>query len=90
MKMKPRIQRLVVARKLHPHQPDKKNPNYILIYVTETLDCGHELTVYPGDDEPLVAKRRVCHQCQGCWGSLLLKPKKPARSVRFLLKRKAA
>src|SRR6266536_5582267 len=50
---------LVVSRKPIPFQPDPNNSQYMLVYVTEKLDCGHELTVYPQAD-PLVARRRLC------------------------------
>ena len=53
---------LVVSRKPIPFQPDPNNSQYMLVYVTEKLDCGHELTVYPQAD-PLVARRRLCPGC---------------------------
>lgn len=63
----------VVRRRPVPHQPDPKgNPAYILVYIEETLECGHTLDVFPGELEPLIARRRSCHQCAGWNGALKL------------------
>ncbi len=73
---------LVVARKPVPFQPDPRNSQYILVYVTEQLDCGHELTVYPQTD-PLVARRRLCPGCATPTA------RKPAQSVAATESKKA-
>lgn len=73
-----RALRVVVARKVRPIWPYKEtHPEYVLVAVTEELDCGHELDVYPKID-PLIAKRRNCEKCS----SLPHLPlKKPAKGV---------
>ena len=64
----------VILRTPHPYQPYPKNPQYLLCYVTETLECGHELVFYPHAD-PLIARRRSCLECAA------LPEKKPVQSV---------
>lgn len=81
----------VVLRQPKAHIPHAHVPDYILIHVVEHLECGHQLTVYPQAD-PLIARRRVCHECSGHVGALPLGsvPKKPAQSVRALVRKEAA
>lgn len=81
--------RLVTLRTPKAHRPHDHVPEYILIYVVETLECGHTLTVYPQSD-PLIAKRRFCHECQGLLNSSSLPQKKPSTSVAVDGRRKQA
>lgn len=74
-----RALRLVIRREPKPYRPFESEPKYLLCYVIEQLECGHELTVYPQAD-PLIAKRRVCPNCQGLHAAL--PPKKPTQSVK--------
>jgi len=37
--------------------------NKVLIHVEETLECGHQVDVHPGEHEALIARRRRCHEC---------------------------
>lgn len=60
----------------YPDRADLGNFN-ISFHVCETLECGHRLTVYIHDLEPLTAKRRRCRECL----EAALPPKKPASSV---------
>jgi len=59
---KPMLQKVVhrkpVAFCPYPHVPD-----YLLVYVVESLSCGHKVTTYPQAD-PLIAVRRDCHKCE--------------------------
>lgn len=74
----------VVHRKPVPFRPHESEPNYLLCYVVETLECGHKLTVYPNPD-PLVAVRRDCKHCGSAESfSAPTSPKKPVQSVRSL------
>lgn len=75
-----RALRLVVRRVPKAYRPHEHVPEYLLCYVIEQLECGHEMTVYPEADL-LIAKRRVCHQCQDV-SKAILPPKKPAHSVK--------
>jgi len=84
----PRSLRLVVFRKPIPYRPYEHVPDYLLAYVIETLECGHSLTIYPGEHEPLIAKRRACPECSGYYGALPLTPKKPVQSVSVAEERK--
>jgi hypothetical protein len=77
-----RALRLVLSRKPVPFMPHASEPKCLLVYVVETLECGHELTVYPQCD-PLIAKRRICPDC-----AALPHAKKPAQSVRPEAERK--
>jgi hypothetical protein len=70
--------RLVTLRTPKAHRPHDHVPDYILVYVVETLECGHSLTVYPQGD-PLIAKRRLCPACEELISAL--PPKKPCKSV---------
>ena len=51
----------VVHRKPVPCHHENA-PTYLLVYVVETLECGHTLTIYPQAD-PLIAVRRDCKPC---------------------------
>jgi hypothetical protein len=42
--------------------PVRIKGNYLGCYVIESLECGHEITVYPQAD-PLIARRRNCPEC---------------------------
>jgi len=75
-----RALRLVIRRDPKAYRPYESEPSYLLCYVIEQLECGHELTVYPQAD-PLIAKRRLCPDCQDLHAAL--PPKKPAHSVRL-------
>jgi len=57
--------------------PNAELPEYLLCFVTETLACGHQLTIFP-DPDPLVARFRRCHECD-----VIKAPKKPVQSVRI-------
>lgn len=63
----------VVHRKPEPFMPYANHPDYLLCFVTETLACGHALTVFPQND-PLIARHRRCQHC----GQV---PKKPVQAV---------
>lgn len=62
------VLRLVVSRKpvaysMHPGREDALN--FLDAYVTETLECGHQLDQFFNPPvEPLIAKRRRCAKCQ--------------------------
>jgi hypothetical protein len=75
------ILKRVVHRKPVPYMPHATEPQYLLCYVVETLECGHSVTVYPQAD-PLIAPRR---RCQECGGNLVVMEgtRKPSASVRF-------
>ena len=73
-----RCLRLVTLRTPKAHRPHDHVPEYLLCYVVETLECGHTLTVYPQAD-PLIARRRVCHECESLVSSL--PPEKSPHSV---------
>ena len=70
--------RLVKSRKPKAFRPrPEQDPDYILAFVVETLECGHKLEFnFLEEAEPLTAKRRVCPQC-----STTSLPKKPSQSV---------
>jgi hypothetical protein len=78
-----RLLRLVIERKPVPFMPYPKNPEYLLAYCTETLECGHKFDFYPQADK-LIARRRNCPEC------VALPKKKPAQSVRALVRKEAA
>lgn len=70
--------RLVVSRKVRPLWPYKEtHPEYVLVGVTEELECGHEIDIYPQID-PLIAKRRNCEKCSSLPQLPLKKPVKGA------------
>ena len=73
-----RALRLVVRRIPKAYRPHEHVSDYLLCYVIEELECGHEMTVYPQAD-PLIAKRRLCHKCHDAASSL--PPKKPSAGV---------
>lgn len=52
----------VVHRRPVPYQPHAHVPKYLLCYIVETLECGHQRYAYPPAD-PLIAKYRKCHKC---------------------------
>jgi len=52
----------VTHRKPVAFQPHAHVPSYLLVYVIETLSCGHTVTTYPQTD-PLIAVRRDCKKC---------------------------
>ena len=64
----------------YPHAPD-----YLLCFVTETLACGHAVTVFPQND-PLIARHRRCQHCE----RVQMPPKKPAQSADDQGREKAA
>ena len=67
--------RKVVHRKPVPFRPHEHVPDYLLVYIIETLECGHQIHTFPTAD-PLIAVRRNCTECDEC------KPKKkPSASV---------
>lgn len=84
-----RALRLVTLRTPKAYRPHDHVPEYLLVYVVETLECGHTLTVYPQGD-PLIAKRRICRACQGLLNSSVLPPKKPVQSEKDVQKVEAA
>jgi len=69
----------VVHRKPEPFMPFAQLPEYLLCFVTETLECGHELTIFPQCD-PLIAHYRRCHACEPNVISIA-GMKKPVRAV---------
>jgi len=71
----------VVHRKPVPFMPHEREPQYLLVYVVESLECGHTVTVYPQAD-PLIAQRRRCLDCDG--GEVEAAQKKPSASVRLV------
>jgi hypothetical protein len=81
------IYQRVVRRKPVPFQRSPKHPEILGCYVEETLECGHKQTVYPQIDD-LVARKRVCSECNGHFLGLEL-PKKVAQSVRRIPKKAA-
>lgn len=82
--------RRVVHRKPVPFMPHVSEPKYLLVYVVETLECGHRVTVYPQAD-PLIAQRRSCGECDGDKVVVIKAPKKPSASVSvFNLEKKRA
>lgn len=72
----------VVHRKPVPFMPYASEPKYLLVYVIESLECGHRVTVYPQAD-PLIAARRRCQECDGGEVIAIDALKKPSVSVRF-------
>ena len=52
----------VVHRKPVPFRPHASEPDYLLCYCIETLECGHQLHIFPQSDA-LVAIRRDCKDC---------------------------
>lgn len=84
-----RALRLVVRREPFPFQPNENQPQ-LFVFVTETLECGHTLDIIPSETEPLIAKRRNCHECSGYYGALRLTPKKSPTSVKSEKKEEAA
>ena len=75
--------RKVVYRRPEPFMPYPNEPQYLVCFITETLECGHTLDVFPQSD-PLIAVRRRCQECQD------VVPKKLPQSVRFVDVRKRA
>lgn len=57
-----RMLQKVTHRKPVPFQPHPAEPTYLLVYVVETLACGHQFTIYPQVD-PLITMRRNCPNC---------------------------
>jgi hypothetical protein len=78
-----RLLRLVIQRKPIPFMPYPKNPQYLLAYCTELLECGHQVDFFPQAD-PLIARRRSCPDCAA------LPQKKPVQSVRSAARKGAA
>ncbi|HEX3941556.1 MAG TPA: hypothetical protein VHX11_08760 [Acidobacteriaceae bacterium] len=76
--------RIVTFRKPTGH-PHPSEPSLISISVRETLECGHKVTVFPGEHEPLIAKRRRCQECAAA--VIVASPKKPVQSERRLVRR---
>jgi hypothetical protein len=74
--------RRVVHRKPVPYMPHAHVPKYLLVYVVETLECGHRVTVYPQADA-LIAVRRRCQDCDGGEVVPINSAKKPSVSVSF-------
>jgi len=72
--------RKVVHRKPEPFMPNASEPNYLLCFITETLECGHTLTVFPQTD-PLIAQRRRCTECAPHEVVSIAFGKKPVRGV---------
>jgi hypothetical protein len=72
----------VVHRKPVPYMPHAHVPEYLLVYVVETLECGHRVTVYPQADS-LIASRRRCQECDGGEVIAIDALKKPSASVRI-------
>lgn len=69
--------RLIVKRLAVKVQPDSTNPNYIVTYWREVLECGHEQDAFSNDlrtSEPTAVRRR-CPEC------LIAAVKKPNQSV---------
>jgi hypothetical protein len=56
------VLRKVVHRKPVPYMPHAHVPKYLLVYIIESLECGHRVVIYP-DPDPLVAKFRRCGEC---------------------------
>ena len=82
--MAERILRVVRSRRPKAFQVNPQDPNYLLAYVTEKLECGHEQDVqFIENVEPLIAKHRSCQECAA------LNKKKPSQSVRPGQKRQA-
>jgi hypothetical protein len=54
--------RRVVRRKPVAFRPHVSEPDYLLCYCVEILDCGHTVNTYPQADN-LVAVRRRCSCC---------------------------
>jgi len=71
----------VVHRKPVPYMPHASEPKYLLVYVTELLECGHRVTVYPQADA-LIAVRRRCPECDDGKVVSIESAKKPSVSVR--------
>jgi hypothetical protein len=71
--------RRVVHRKPVPFRPYAHVPEYLLCHVTETLECGHTLEIFPQAD-PLIAVRRRCQECDGEQNPIAAL-KKPSGSV---------
>jgi hypothetical protein len=55
--------RKVLSRKPVPFCPHPHVPDYLLVYVVESLSCGHKITIYPQADL-LIAARRDCKDCE--------------------------
>ena len=82
--------RRVVFRKPVPFMPHVREPKYLLVYVIETLECGHTLRVFPQSD-PLIARARHCQSCDEDEVTPIDVPKKPPESVRLpIVERKRA
>lgn len=81
MPAKAALQRVVV-RKPVPYMPHAHVPTYLLCYVVETLECGHDVTTYPQSD-PLIAKYRRCQKCDANRVVPIDVSKKPPVSVQF-------
>ena len=75
----------VVHRKPVPFQPHAHIPSYLLVYVIETLACGHDVKTFPQCD-PLIAVRRDCKKCDPA--NVLEFPKKPCSSVPHVTREK--
>ena len=72
----------VVHRKPVPYMPHAHVPEYLLVYIVETLECGHKVTIYPQADA-LIALRRRCQNCAGGEVVSIQSAKKPSVSVSF-------
>ena len=72
----------VVHRKPEPFMPYAHVPEYLLCFVTETLACGHMVTIDP-DPDPLIARYRRCHECDAGKVAPISGAKKPVESVRL-------
>ena len=67
----------VVSRRPHAFYRDEKHKDYLIVYVTETFDCGHsEDFNFLDAAEPLTAKHRLCHECSGVFGALKIRDNK--------------
>lgn len=77
------MMRKVVARLPIAFQPHKQAPSYLLVYIRETLSCGHIVHTFPLID-PLVAVRRNCQLCDE-----IAAKKNPAVSVPAPIKTKS-
>lgn len=76
------VLRRVVHRKPIAHMPFAHIPEYLLVYVVETLECGHTVDTYPQCDA-LIAKYRRCKRCDEMNLAAANVPKKPSASVKL-------
>lgn len=81
--------RKVVHRRPRPFVPHASAPKYLACYVTETLECGHTLDVFPQSD-PLIAVRRHCQRCDELKVVSIDEARKPPLSVRLEVVKKRA